>query len=208
MNRGQVHVIAGCMFAGKTTRLIELMGQEADAYVASKPVLDDRYSRSRIVSHDGTSMDCEPSRDSKDVLIKSRAAGRQAIAIDEAQFFDADLPETVRQLRDAGHRIYVAGLDMDAFGKPFGPMPDLIALADVFEGLTAICATCGDDARMSFRRQLDRTGQIVVGGADVYEPRCETCWSPPGGRADLPTVPGNTKCPDGMNSAPPEDPGS
>lgn len=167
-------MITGCMFAGKTTRLIEL-ARRAGTVRSFKPVLDDRYGTGAIVSHDGESLECLPVHSSRDILDHLEEDRATTVIIDEAQFFDHELPGTVSVLREMGLSLIVAGLDLDSSGRPFGPIPDLVALADVNEGLFAECSRCGGPANRSYRRPSEATGQIAIGGADLYEPRCEPC---------------------------------
>lgn len=174
---GWIEVICGSMFSGKTEELIrrlkraKIANQRVEIF---KPRLDTRYDDSRVVSHDANSILSTPIDHSTKLL--SLAEGFEVIGIDEAQFFDLELPTVCQELALRGTRIIVAGLDMDYRGKPFGPMPDLLAVAEYITKVHAICPHCGNLATHSYRLSQDNS-DVLLGEKDHYEPRCRTCYS-------------------------------
>lgn len=177
--RGWIEVISGSMFSGKTEELIRRLKR---AKIASlkveifKPSKDIRYHEQNIVSHDETAIQSTPIDNSQAILLLAGEA--DVIGIDEAQFFDDQLPDVCDQLALHGIRVIVAGLDMDYTGKPFGPMPFLLAKADYITKLHAICVKCGNIANYSYRKTAGDT-QILLGEKEVYEPRCRQCYYNP-----------------------------
>ncbi|MDX9904866.1 MAG: thymidine kinase [Bacteroidales bacterium] len=174
--RGSVEVIAGSMFSGKTEELIRRVRRAMYAGLRVeifKPSLDTRYSETRVVSHDEKSIISTPVENASSILLL--AAGVEVVGIDEAQFFDDTLPEVCSALADAGTRVIVAGLDMDFAGKPFGPMPALMAIAEYVTKVHAICVRCGNLAHYSHRKTDDEK-VVVLGEKDIYEPLCRTCY--------------------------------
>lgn len=173
---GWIEVVCGCMFSGKTEELIrrlkraKIANQKVEIF---KPATDTRYHQSNIVSHDENFIPSTPVQHSEQILLL--ADGIEVIGIDEAQFFDLELPRVCDVLAAKGLRVIIAGLDMDFTGKPFGPMSDLLAKAEYATKLHAICAVCGNLASYSFRKTSQST-QIVLGEKDVYEPRCRGCF--------------------------------
>ena len=167
-----LHVITGPMFSGKTEELIRLLRRHAIAghsTMVYRPALD---TRSTILeSRSGYTFPATHTRNATSLLIDAKRFGPEVIAIDEAQFFDNLLPHTVRQLLD--RHVIVSGLDKTFRGDPFGPMPELLALADTVTKLTAVCTVCGSDATMT-QRTIDSRDTIVIGGLndDSYEARC------------------------------------
>ena len=173
---GWIEVICGSMFSGKTEELIRRLKRAriANLKVAIfKPDLDTRYDKAHIVSHDENSIPSTPITDANGIL--SLAEGMDVVGIDEAQFFDAALPEVCEKLALQGIRVIVAGLDMDYRRNPFGQMPELLAKADYITKLHAICVHCGNIANYSYRKTTD-PGQVVLGEKDIYEPRCRSCY--------------------------------
>jgi thymidine kinase len=174
--RGWIEVISGSMFSGKTEELIRrlkrarIANQKVEIF---KPSLDTRYHEQNIVSHDESTIHSTPIDNSQTILLL--AADVEVIGIDEAQFFDDQLPEVCDQLAFRGIRIIVAGLDMDFKARPFGQMPYLLAKADYITKLHAICVKCGNIANYSFRKK-EAAAQIVLGEKDLYEPRCRQCY--------------------------------
>lgn len=174
---GWIEVICGSMFSGKTEELIrrlkraKIANQRVEIF---KPRLDTRYDDSRVVSHDANSILSTPIDHSSKLL--SLAEGFEVIGVDEAQFFDMELPTACQELALRGIRIIVAGLDMDYRGKPFGPMPDLLAVAEYITKVHAICPHCGNLATHSYRLSQDNSA-VLLGEKDLYEPRCRTCYS-------------------------------
>src|SRR5687768_10203059 len=175
--RGWIEVICGSMFSGKTEELIRRLRRARIAEQSVeifKPITDTRYSPDEIVSHDASTILSNPVRHSKDILAVE--AGVDVIGIDEAQFFDSDLPQVCEELALRGHRVIVAGLDMDFRGKPFGPMPDLLSVAEYITKLHAICSHCGNLATHTFRLTTD-SETVVLGEKDIYEARCRHCFN-------------------------------
>lgn len=173
---GVVEVIAGSMFSGKTEELIrrlkraKIARQKVEIF---KPVIDIRYSLTDVVSHDENSIQSTPVENSANILLLS--GNVDVIGIDEAQFFDKGLVEVVVKLANLGIRVIVAGLDMDFKGEPFGPIPELMAIADYVDKVHAICVKCGNIAQFSHR--LSNMEQIVLlGEKNVYEPLCRSCF--------------------------------
>lgn len=174
--RGWIEVICGSMFSGKTEELIRRLKRAKIAHLKVeifKPAMDTRYHEQDIVSHDENAIQSTPIDNSQTILLL--ASDVDVVGIDEAQFFDDQLPEVCDQLALRGIRVIVAGLDMDYKGKPFGQMPFLLAKADYITKLHAICVKCGNIANYSFRKKT-LAGQILLGEKDVYEPRCRVCY--------------------------------
>ena len=175
--RGWIEVICGSMFSGKTEELIRRLKRARIAEQSVeifKPERDTRYSADDIVSHDARAIASRPVTSSEEILLV--APGVDVIGIDEAQFFDAELTRVCEELATRGHRVIVAGLDMDFRGKPFGPMPDLLAVAEYITKLHAICHQCGNLATHTFRRTSDAE-TVVLGERDIYEARCRHCYN-------------------------------
>ena len=175
--RGSVEVITGSMFSGKTEELIRRLRRAQFAgmkVVIFKPAIDSRYSETRIVSHDEKSIISTPVDHPSAIILLSGDA--DVIAIDEAQFFDISLVEICSQLANSGLRIIVAGLDMDFAGKPFGPMPGLMAIAEHITKVHAICARCGNLAQYSFRK-TEESQIVLLGEKNLYEPLCRSCYN-------------------------------
>jgi len=173
---GWIEVICGSMFSGKTEELIrrlkraKIANQKVEIF---KPRVDTRYDEAKVVSHDANSILSIPVDNSSKIL--ELVEGVNVVGIDEAQFFDDDLPEICQQLALKGVRVIVAGLDMDYKGKPFGPMPDLLAVSEYITKVHAICQHCGNLATHSYRLSTENS-QVVLGEKDTYEPRCRTCY--------------------------------
>ena len=138
-----------------------------------KPSVDTRYSETRVVSHDEKSITSTPVENASSILLLS--SGVEVVGIDEAQFFDAGLVDVCTTLADAGTRVIVAGLDMDFAGKPFGPMPALMAVAEYVSKVHAICVRCGNLANYSYRKIKDDK-VVMLGEKDIYEPICRSCY--------------------------------
>ena len=174
--RGSIEVICGSMFSGKTEELIrrlkrvKIANQRAAIF---KPALDTRYDKQQIVSHDANSIDSKPVEHSK--MILDLAGDAEVIGIDEAQFFDNELPEACESLAKRGIRVIIAGLDMDYLGKPFGPMPALMAMAEFVTKVHAICMKCGGVASHSYRIEMSDE-QVLLGAQGQYEARCRKCF--------------------------------
>jgi thymidine kinase len=174
--RGWIEVICGSMFSGKTEELIRRLKRVKIANLKVeifKPALDVRYDEVKIVSHDTNFIQSTPVESSPSILLLAQDA--DVVGIDEAQFFDAGIINVCEQLALSGRRVIVAGLDMDFTGKPFGQMPNLLAIADYITKLHAICVKCGNIANFSYRKTSEE-GQLVLGEKDMYEPRCRYCF--------------------------------
>lgn len=173
---GWIEVICGSMFSGKTEELIrrlkraKIANQKVEIF---KPRIDTRYDSAKVVSHDENSILAIPVDHSEKLL--ELAEGVSVIGIDEAQFFDMGLPDVCQQLALNGKRVIVAGLDMDFRGKPFGPMPNLLAVAEYITKVHAICQHCGNLATHSYRLSSE-SETVVLGEKDHYEPRCRACY--------------------------------
>jgi len=139
-----------------------------------KPSLDKRYSDTRVVSHDDKSISSTPVDNASSILLLAEEC--DVIGVDEAQFFDQSIVEICNKLADNGIRIVVAGLDMDFMGKPFGPMPALLAIAEYVTKIHAICMRCGNLAQYSYRKSSEAQ-QVLLGGKDIYEPLCRSCYN-------------------------------
>jgi thymidine kinase len=175
--KGWIEVICGSMFSGKTEELIRRLRRAEFARQRTaifKPALDKRYAEAEVVSHNATSLRGTPVPGSADLL---RAPDDlEVMGIDEAQFFDEGLPEACRQLADRGVRVIAAGLDMDFQGRPFGPMPRLMAMAEYVTKVHAICVRCGDLAGFS-HRVAPGGDLILLGETDSYMPLCRSCFN-------------------------------
>ena len=174
--KGSIEVICGSMFSGKTEELIRRMkrAQYAKQKVEIfKPEIDTRYDDINVVSHEGNSILSTPVPASSHILLL--ASDVDVVGIDEAQFFDAGLVDVCNQLADSGIRVIVAGLDMDYLGKPFGPIPSLLATAEHVTKVHAICMRCGNVANHSHRIS-DDSALVVLGETNNYEPLCRDCF--------------------------------
>jgi len=173
--RGSIEVICGSMFSGKTEELIRRLKRVKIANLKAeifKPAIDVRYDKDSIVSHDTNFIHSTPVESAQAILLMAQNV--DVVGIDEAQFFDAEISNVCEQLALKGVRVIVAGLDMDYTGKPFGQMPNLLAIADYISKLHAICVICGNIANISYRKTAEN-GQLLLGEKDIYEPRCRTC---------------------------------
>lgn len=176
---GWIEVITGCMFSGKTEELIRRIRRAQIAKLKVgifKPRVDVRYSSSHIVSHNDQSIDSTVVDDAEEILQLARDA--QVIGIDEGQFFKMNLIDVCDQLANNGKRVIVAGLDQDYRGKPFEPMPQLLAIAEYITKTLAICVVCGNPADRT-QRITRSSERVLVGAKDFYEARCRNCFEPP-----------------------------
>jgi thymidine kinase len=174
--KGSIEVVCGSMFSGKTEELIRRMkrAQFAKQTVEIfKPAVDTRYDDVKVVSHDSNSIHSTPVPSSSNILLL--AAGVDVVGIDEAQFFDMGLVDVCNQLANSGTRVIVAGLDMDYLGKPFGPMPALLAIAEYVTKVHAICMRCGNLANHSHRMTAEEQ-LVLLGETNNYEPLCRDCF--------------------------------
>lgn len=171
-----MEVIVGSMFSGKTEELIrrvkraKIANQKTVIYKAS---VDTRYDNVKVVSHDDNEIQSIPVKSSQDIWEKT--TDEAVIGIDEAQFFDDGLPRICFELANAGKRIIIAGLDMDFKGRPFGPIPNLMAMAEYVTKVHAICMDCGNLAQFSHRIS-ENDSLVLLGETDEYKPLCRTCY--------------------------------
>ena len=175
--RGWIEVICGSMFSGKTEELIRRLKRVKIANLKAKifkPAVDTRYDQVKLMSHETNFSQSTPVDSSQNILLLAQDA--DVVGIDEAQFFDAEIANVCEQLALRGIRVIVAGLDMDYTGKPFGQMPNLLAVADYITKLHAICVRCGNIANFSYRKSED-AAQLLLGEKDLYEPRCRRCYN-------------------------------
>ena len=178
-HRGWIEVIAGSMFSGKSEELIrrlrraQIARQKVQIF---KPILDDRYSPDHIVSHSDMRIASQNVAGS-DELVRMVADDTEVVGIDEAQFFDANLPAACNALADRGKRVIVAGLDQDYLGRPFEPIPQLLAIAEYITKTLAICVVCGDPANHT-QRLVASSDRVLVGASGLYEARCRHCFDP------------------------------
>ena len=168
------------MFSGKSEELLRRLKRARIAkkkYRLFKPSTDDRYSETEVVSHSGERLECQVLQTSLHLSDQySLDLDTEIVAFDEAQFFGAQLLSLATSLANMGKRVIIAGLDMDSRGSPFGPMPDLMAVAEEVLKLTAVCEACGEPATHTFRLALDREEQVLVGAGDHYQARCRDHW--------------------------------
>ena len=180
VNLGWIEVICGSMFSGKSEELIRRLRRAQIArqrVQIFKPKLDNRFSEDHIVSHSEMKIKSQLVTQPREIL--ELLDGRtQVIGIDEGQFFDTDLVCVCNKLADAGKRVIVAGLDQDYRGKPFDPMPQLLAIAEYITKTLAICVRCGAPANRT-QRLVENTDLLLVGATDTYEARCRLCFEPP-----------------------------
>ena len=173
---GSIEVVCGPMFSGKTEELIrrvrrsQIARQKVQIF---KPSIDDRFHQSDVVSHSAQSIEAVPVKNSLEILNKVYDSTR-VVAIDEIQFFDEMIIKVVTKLARRGCRVICAGLDQDSNGRPFGSIPDLLAISDSVDKVQAVCTVCGAPATKSVRVDNSKKGQVVVGHSDIYEARCRT----------------------------------
>lgn len=173
---GWIEVICGSMFSGKTEELIRRLNRSLIArqqVEIFKPKMDTRYGDRNVVSHDENTIRSTPVQYATEILLLS--GNCDVVGIDEAQFFDYDLIDVCTKLSNAGKRVIVAGLDMDFEGKPFGPMPNLLAMAEFVTKVHAICMKCGNVATYSYRLTSQKD-KVVFGESEKYEARCRNCF--------------------------------
>lgn len=175
--KGSIEVICGSMFSGKTEELIRRLRRAQIAKLnveIFKPRVDTRYDEKDVVSHNANSIPSTPIENSSSILLLG--TDTQVVGIDEAQFFDEGLPDVCIQLAAKGIRVIVAGLDMDFKGKPFGPMPAMMAIAEDVTKVHAVCVQCGAPATFSYRT-VNSGSKILLGEKESYEPRCRVCFN-------------------------------
>jgi thymidine kinase len=177
--RGWIEVITGSMFSGKSEELIrrlrraQIARQKVQIF---KPMVDDRFSEDHIVSHSDMRIASE-NVESSDKLVQLVDEATEVVGIDEGQFFDARLPAACNALADRGKRVIVAGLDQDYLGRPFEPMPHLLAIAEYITKTLAICVVCGEPANHT-QRLVSSSDRVLVGATGLYEARCRFCFDP------------------------------
>src|SRR5437762_880384 len=176
---GWIEVIVGSMYSGKTEELIrrlrraQIARQKVEIF---KPGIDDRFSRDHIVSHSEARIPSRSVKTAKDILGYAHEA--QVIGIDEGQFLGPDLVKVCERLARRGKRVIVAGLDQDYAGRPFDPMPQLLAIAEYITKTLAICVRCGAPANRT-QRLVESSDRLLVGATGAYEARCRLCFEPP-----------------------------
>ena len=176
-DRGYIKIVCGPMFAGKTEELIRLVSRARIArkkVQAFKPLVDDRYCSSHIVSHSGVRIEAETLGHSTE-LLNLLEEGTRMVAIDEIQFFDQDIVNVVESLVVRKMEVICAGIDQNYRGEPFGPMPFLLASADEIKKIKAVCNVCGRDASKSYRLGGDER-DVLIGGREHYQARCRRHW--------------------------------
>ncbi len=174
---GCIEIVCGSMFSGKTEELLRRIKRAHFArqkIQVFKPRVDNRYDAVKVVSHEGANTEAIPVGSSRE-LFDMVQPDTAIVGVDEVQFFDDEIVETVQKLADRGARVVCAGLDQDYMGKPFGPMPQLMAIAEYVTKLHAVCSRCGREASRS-QRIIAREGQLFVGGSADYEARCRVCF--------------------------------
>ena len=178
-NQGWIEVIVGSMFSGKSEELIrrlrraQIARQKVQIF---KPMVDTRYAEDQIVSHSEMRIPSRPVANSR-VLLDEVEPDTEVVGIDEGQFFDQDLPAVVNEIADRGKRVIVAGLDQDYLGKPFEPMPQLLAIAEYITKTLAICMVCGNPASHT-QRLVASDERRLLGAGGTYEARCRRCFDP------------------------------
>ncbi len=176
-NTGWIEVVCGSMFSGKTEELIrrlkraKIAKQKIEIF---KPAVDVRYDVEKVVSHDKNEIHSTPVTTSEAILLMANDI--DVVGIDEAQFFDESLPAVCNELANRGIRVIIAGLDMDFQGKPFGPMPQLLAIAEHVTKVHAICMRCGKLAQISHRTVISDK-LVMLGETESYEPLCRSCYN-------------------------------
>lgn len=174
---GSIEVICGSMFSGKTEELIRrlkrarIAKQKVEIF---KPIIDTRYSEEQVVSHDENAIQSTPVSSSSNILLMT--SNVDVVGIDEAQFFDMGLIEVCNKLAEMKTRVIVAGLDIDYLGRPFGPIPGLLATAEYITKVHAICVRCGNLAHHSHRLHADDK-LVMLGETELYEPLCRRCFN-------------------------------
>ncbi len=176
---GWIEVICGSMFSGKSEELIRRLRRAQIARQAVqifKPEVDIRYALTHITSHSEMQLEAIPARDAADLLTKIMPR-TTVIGIDEVQFFDTAIVDVCSKLANEGRRVIVAGLDQDYLGKPFEPMPQLLAIAEYITKTHAICMKCGSMANHS-QRLIAASERLLLGAVGSYEARCRRCFNP------------------------------
>ncbi len=183
-NRGWIEVVCGSMFSGKTEELIRRLNRAKIAQQRVeifKPAIDTRYDDTDVVSHNENTIRSTPINNSNDMLLF--VGDCEVVGVDEAQFFDKGLIDVCVTLANKGVRVIVAGLDMDFLGKPFGPIPELMSVAEYVTKVHAICVQCGSVASYSYRLS-DEENRVLLGETESYEARCRSCFVEGMGKAN------------------------
>ena len=186
-DQGWIEVVVGSMFSGKSEELIRRLRRAQIArqrVQIFKPAIDVRYANDHIVSHSEMRIASEQVESASE-LLERVAPKTEVVGIDEGQFFDAELPAVCNRLADLGKRVIVAGLDQDYLGKPFEPMPQLLAIAEYITKTLAICMVCGDPANHT-QRLVQSGERVLVGATGFYEARCRHCFDPTLANVDKP----------------------
>jgi thymidine kinase len=176
---GWIEVITGSMFSGKSEELIRRLRRAQigrQRVQIFKPRIDNRYADDHITSHSEMRIPSENVSSSRELLERVEP-DTQVVGIDEGQFFDQELPAVCNTLADQGRRVIVAGLDQDYLGKPFEPMPQLLAIAEYITKTLAICVVCGEPANHT-QRLVQSRERVLVGAQNAYEARCRACFDP------------------------------
>ncbi|MBI4888263.1 MAG: thymidine kinase [Acidobacteria bacterium] len=179
VNQGWIEVVVGSMFSGKSEELIRRLRRAQIArqrVQIFKPVLDTRYAADHIVSHSEMRIPSVAVATARE-LLRQVEPETEVVGIDEGQFFDAELPAVCNTLADQGKRVIVAGLDQDYLGKPFEPMPQLLAIAEYITKTLAICMVCGNPANHT-QRLVASEDRVLLGTQGTYEARCRRCFDP------------------------------
>lgn len=165
------------MFSGKTAELQRRLRRAVIAKLhigVFKPAIDTRFGKNTVTSHDNIALEALAVSSSKEII--SKTEGMDVVGIDEAQFFDDELVDVCEDLANQGKRVIVSGLDIDSFGKPFGPMPGIMAKAEFITKLHAICIKCGELAHYSHRKATGNK-KVVLGAEEAYEALCRLCYN-------------------------------
>lgn len=186
MKQGSIELICGSMFSGKSEELIRRIRRAQygkQNIIVFKPMIDNRYSKETIMTHNGNSINAHPVKSLTDIIEKLTPK-IDVVGIDEVQFFEKEIVDLVSQLADQGYRVILAGLDTNFRGEPFGVMPELMALSESVTKLNAICPQCGADASRTQRLIDGKPANyddpiIKIGAAESYEPRCRKCHQVP-----------------------------
>jgi len=178
---GSIEVVCGSMFSGKTEELIRRLNRARIARLKVEifsPKADTRFVHNALVTHNSNSIPSTPVENASSILLLGSDV--DVIGIDEAQFFDEELPDVCNNLANRGIRVIVAGLDMDFKGRSFGPIPAIMAIAESVTKLQAVCVRCGNPALYSYRLVNDES-KVLLGEKESYEPRCRVCYHIPKG---------------------------
>lgn len=177
-SEGIIEVITGPMFSGKSEELIKrvkILGYANVKTLVIKPAIDKRWEDKKIITRAGSAIDAKTVANSSEIMPLVKEGNYQAVCFDEIQFLDENIVGVIQQLAKEGKRVIVSGLDQDFQGKPFGVMPQILAIADFVDKQQAVCMVCGKAATMTFRKKSKQTDLVVLGDTDLYEARCRKC---------------------------------